>query len=145
MNNMNKLVKAFMICMLVALFSLANNNMYAQNKRVFHGNHFEYCCQDADGYFSDCDDPDYSMPYTITISNTEIVVSERKRDGGINEFKFRIIGKKFCAPDNVWYFDVKDEDGDDDIVGVSRDGDFLMLFDYDGYDICAMVYYMRED
>lgn len=141
---MNRLFKIFDICILVTMFLLTNNNLCAQNKRVFHGNHFEYCCRDSEGYFSDCDDPDYSMPYTITISNIEIVVSERTRDGAINEFKFRIVSKKFCPPDNVWYFDVKDEDGDDDIVGVSKDGDFLLLFDASYGEICTMVYYMHE-
>lgn len=135
------------ISLLFMLFvtSFTCKSLNAQSQKVFYGNHLEYCCRDSRGTFTDCDDPDYSNSYTITITNTEIKIARRYSDGELLVFKFKITGKKFCAPDNVWYFDVIDEDGYDDIVGVSRNGDFLMLFDVDDDEnICTLVYYMHE-
>lgn len=130
---------------ILVIMVFVGKNLNAQSQKVFYGNHLEYCCRDSRGTFSDCDEPDYSNSYTITITNSDIKIARRYSDGELWEFKFRITGKKFCAPDNVWYFDVIDDDGYDDIVGVSRDGDFLMLFDVDDYDnICTLVYYMHE-
>ena len=135
------------ICQLFTLLILAlsGGSLNAQSQKVFYGNHLEYCCRDSQGAFTDCDDPDYSNSYTINITNTEIKIARRYSDGELLVFKFKITGKKFCKPDNVWYFDVKDEEGYDDIVGVSRDGDFLMLFDIDDDDeLCTLIYFMHE-
>ena len=138
--------KNIYVVYLVLLFVLlsASESTQAQSVRVFHGNHFEYCCQDSDVYFSDCDDPDYSIPYTITISNTEIKLKEKYSDGREKEYKYRITGKQFCGPDNAWYFYVIDDDGEEDIIGVGADGDYIFFIDADDYEICTMVYYMHE-
>ena len=127
------------------ILSFAGKSVNAQSQRVFHGNHTEYCCKDAYGTFTDCEDPDYSISYTITISNTDIKIARRHQGGKSDAFTFRITGKRFCAPDNVWYFNVIDEDDDENIIGVSKDGDFLFVFDlYEDDDICALVFYMHE-
>ena len=134
------------ICSLFMLFLLASSSksLNAQSQRVFRGSHTEYCCKDAYGTFTDCEDPDYSISYTITISNTEIRIARSHPNGKADAFMFRITGKKFCAPDNVWYFNVIDEDDDENIIGVSKNGDFLFVFDLYEEGDCVLVFYMHE-
>lgn len=137
---MKKPLLLLLLCM--TLFS--SKNLNAQSQKVFYGNHHEYCCKDSQGTFTDCDEPNYSYSYTITITNTEIKIARQFPDGERDDFRYRITSKKFCAPDNVWYFYVIDEDEDENIIGVSREGDFLFIFDLYEEGECVMVFYMHE-
>ena len=127
----------------IVLCFLLGGTLNAQSQKVFRGNHFEYCCQTDDGTFSDCDDPDYSIPYVITVTNTKIKVSETFPDGKLNEFEYTIKSKVFSTEENVWYFEVVGEEGEENYVLMSRNGDFMMILDFD-FGMCALVYYMHE-
>ena len=139
--------KFFKIIHFVAFFTLflASGNLNAQSKVVFRGNHTEYCCRAKDGTFSKCRDADYSLSYTVTITNNDIKLQIRYSDGEEEEALYEIMDKQFCAPDNTWYFHVEDEDGFEDIIGVGKEGDFLFFFDLDDDDnVCTEVFFLHD-